>query len=264
MEASTHKTKKPYLTALERTKIAEYALRHYFSENQKGKPWYRPGVTTDTVFAELRKPNSPISIGSLIELWREKESLRSSIFRRVDREQTVEDYLNREEGVTFTNERWEYSSEMIRRELDGIARAMIARISSSGLEKIRFLLNGTSIEDLSAKEQISLNEKIDNARAIAAKWFAKELWAHAGKVSRFLKLMKRKKMLTKNELALMTEEEFQFLCKLAYLKPSQIESILLDDIEKEDNAIKAFQNAVSHFAFFEMRMLKSSEEEETE
>jgi hypothetical protein len=252
--------KKKPLTKDQREEMAAYALKHYFSDKQRGKSWYQEGVTTETVFIELMKPGSPISLRDLESLWREKTSIRRSFFNREEELDPVEEYLLHRDNEPTGYSKSEATLNSIRGEF-GITRAMVAKIASKGLAKVRYMLGGISPEDMTAEDAILLNERIDKARRKAAFWFSYTLWEHCGKVTRFFKLLMSKKILTKTEIDLITEDEFMTLTILAQLKPKEIEAFLLDDIEEDENLIKTFQNTVSSLAFAEMKSTVSTNED---
>lgn len=250
------------LTDREREELAAYAMRHYFSDKQAEKPWYRPEVTAENVLEELRKPSSPISPICLEDLWRDKVSLEGLALNRLDAPQTVEVYLARESNESPSYEKWETTINSMRNEFGGITRAMIAKIASKGLSKIRWLFNGVEPENMSPEDDLLLDDKINQARKKTAFWFSRMLWEHSGKVMRFLVMLQSKGVLTRTEFELITEDEFQTLCALAQLKQEEIADFLLDDIEEDNNLLRTFQNAVSHFVFADMRLAIRSNEDE--
>lgn len=256
------------LTVAEHEALAAYAVKHYFSENQVDKPWYHPGVNQENVLDEFSKSTGPISLGSLVELWKQKNSIQASIFRKIDQPQVVESYLRREnkknERDRTPNSEWEVTLNSMRVEFGNITRAMIAKITKKGLQKALYLLDGIDPNDMSDLDEILLNERIEKARIQAAEWYSHHLWEYAGKISRFFKFLKQNRVLTKTEIDLISEDEFQTLSMLAYLKPKEISGFLLDDIEENENLIKTFQNAVSRFAFLGAKLPSLDDEDDEE
>ncbi len=259
------KKKNNNLTDKEWKQAAQYAVRQYFSEEHKDKPWYREGVTEESVLLELKKPSGPISISSLGELWKDKTSLQKSFEKSKQsfEPQFVEDYLNRDREVANkpSYENWENTIKSMRSSFGDITRAMIGKISDNGMEKVRLLLNNIDVNEMSAEQEIILMEKIEVGRVEAAKWYAATLWDYAGKVSRFLKLLKKMKILSRTEYELVTEDEFQLLSLLAYLKPKEIQVFLLDDIDDDNNILKTFQNTVSRRVFSRIKLEEEVEED---
>lgn len=245
------------LTDKERKQMAEYAVRHYFSDANKTAPWYREGVTEENVLEEIEKPSSPISSYALAELWRESSTLQRSFQRQKPEpsQQLVEDYLNREKGEPkrLSYENWEVTINSLRSQFGNITRAMIGKIALKALDKAKYLLGGVNIIEMSPEEEIVLMEKIQNGKVSAARWYAATLWDYAGKIGHFLKLLRKMKIISKTEFELITEDEFQTLSVLAYLKPEEIQAFLLDDIEDDNNILKTYQNTVSRRLYAGMK-----------
>jgi hypothetical protein len=251
------------LTESEWKQVAQFAMKQYFSERHKEKPWYRENITEENVLSEFQKVSGPpISISALQALWKETDGLEKS-FKGMGKPDPdpVGVYLSREKNNPNkgAHENWENTINSLRPVFGDITRAMIGKIAIRALEKVRVLFEDVDVNDMLPEEELVLMERIQTGRIRAAKWYAATLWEYAGKVSRFLRLLKKMKIISRTEHDLVAEDEFQMLCVMAYWKPEEIEEFLLDDIEDDNNLLKTFQNTVSKQVF--SRIKREAEDE---
>jgi len=252
LSASWKKLTETVLSGKETAEFSAWAKRAYFGPNNVDKPWYREGVTEETVLEEFLRPQSPISPEALLEVWKAIPGLQAALGRLEESDlDSVADYLerNNEETAKQKYTKGEKTLKSMAPMLGTITGTMVNKLFVSGRDKLQRLTGNISFEDMDADELLDLYNKIEDAQEQAAKEYASSLLLFKGDIVSFIKHQIESLNLTNNEANLITEEEYIGLRILSEMEYNKIINVLLGDLDSEINLFRGFQNAASKKIF---------------
>ena len=242
----------PYLARVHDKKaLSGWLMRQYFNpKKDSAKIWYDPSVTEENVLEHIssteNKGTFPLSTKELSELWRLKKQLGASMGNLSDKDlagvDEPEEKLHAPEAQKASYKTGDATLRNIGDEL-GLTPTMINKIETSGMEKFKKLMGGSSSNDTEGQTK-NLMQKIGKAREVTANEFVAML-KNSPSIQDFLEILIKSQILTQNELRLIEPEELEALEILKGYEPSRAEMILVQDIEEDDNLFKTFQSAVS-------------------
>jgi hypothetical protein len=233
--------------------ISAWALRVYFNPSNKGKRWYKEGLTQETVLHEFTLPDSPISPEAMVEVWTAMPGLQAAIGRIDEGDlDAVADYLNRSKEEETESPRYTKGDRTLKDmagSLGGITGTMVNKIFVSGTGKLQRLTGGVPLDDMEPEDLHEMFLNIEKAQETAANEFAVSLLSFDGNIHEFIKSQIACLNLTAIEAASLTENEFVGLKILSEMNLGRVVDILLKDLELSENLFRTFQNAASKKIF---------------
>lgn len=246
--------KKYELSEIELDNLASWALKRYFNPDYASKPWYKLGVTKETVLQEIAdNPFSPISPDELADTWTLLPALRKGLGREdLETElDAVQLYLNRDKkAVNFpTYNQGEATLSDMARSLGDITPTMVNKVFFVASRKLKELTQGASPEDMDDEVLRALQNRIDSTREQTAREYAALLKLSGGDIQTFFDSLLKAHLMGKTDFRHCSGEEIYWLKVLATFDQDEIERILLVDIHQDTNAFLTFQNAASKKLF---------------
>lgn len=246
--------KKYNFSETELENMAAWALKRYFNPEYVSKPWYKGGVTQETVLQELAdNPYSPITPDQLSDTWKLLPAIRKGLGREdLDAElDAVQLYLKRDKGamnIPVYNQGEATLSDMART-LGDITPTMVNKVFLVAARKLKELTQGSSPEDMDDEVLRALQERIDTTREQTAREYACLLKLSGGDIRTFFDSLLRAHLMGKTDFRRISGEEMQWIKVLSTFEEEEIERILLADINQDTNVFLTFQNAASKKLF---------------
>lgn len=232
--------------------LASWAHRVYFGVGKEGKPWYRDGVTVETVLSEFVEPASPISPEALVEVWKAIPSLQAALERfEISELDNVEKYLSRSKVADETPRytQGDVTLKDMAANLGGITGTMVNKLCTSGSNKILRLTGGVPLMDMEDSAVKEMTKAVRTAQLRAAAEYASSLLSFNGDIDSFIQNQTAILNLTDLEAHTISQEEKDGLAILSGMEHERIMLILLEDLNSYDNLFLGFQNAASKKIF---------------
>lgn len=227
-----------------RKEMADWIVRQWFSPKYEGKPWYRPGVTSQNVFDVIFDPDSrfPYEKNQLLDMFEVMQSEKGKLGAGgLDKPKVAKvgppPKVDRVKGG-------DESLKGIAAQL-GVSHQAVDQIWDRASEKFRKMTTGKRPDEMHPVDADAFNTDVDTARRDIAKRFADVLSTSGGSVSTFLLGLRNAKLLDQRQVKEMSDVELRSWMELAGKPPEVVEEMLLADIEDDNNLFKAFQTAVA-------------------
>jgi hypothetical protein len=237
-------------------------MRQYFdSENNANSPWYCDDVNEKNVLLYISesKNHFPLTPVKIVDMWECIEDFKRSLKQS---EKMLGTNLGlSEEAVskiskptsTVKYQTGEVTLEKIGESLGGLTPTMINKLSTSAMDKIRTMSEGLRFDTFVEDALERLNHRIIACRVEAAHEYAKSLKESNGRIKDFISGLVKKRIMTKNDMKLITDAETVALT-LLFTKPvNEIVGTLLHDISLANNVFKSYQSSVARKAFPEKK-----------
>lgn len=225
-----------------------WLIRQFFNEEKnKQSPWFNKEVDAENVINYICKAENkfPYSPKQITEMWSCIEGINKNIHY-------VDVYIDKTEKQKEKSEKKlakEYSLAKISEHLGGISVPAVSYLCEVGMQKFKTLIFDKHFDNMTESEIELFNQGIMKFRDRAADVYIKLLKDSFGDLKKFINILKSHGFISDKEIELLKEEEYDIILQLYYLEPEEIKLFLLNDIEKDDNAIQTYQCVVSKHAF---------------
>jgi hypothetical protein len=226
----------------------DWALRVYFGEKNRNKPWYSTEVTKESVLDRFFLASSPISPENLLNLYLELPALRKALqsFDSKNREEAALD-TDADEQVTYIS--GEITLKQIADKLGGITGTMVNKLFQSGIEKMKQMTGNVHPEEIEPDDWYIFEKKVNQAVEVTSLRYAILLFASRNH-EEFLDTLIAESIITQKEAKLVSQDEKDGLDILRNEYPVEITSLILaSDYEEDESLFSTFQSAVSKQLF---------------
>jgi len=242
-------------------KMIGWLMRQYFdAENNHDSPWYRTSVTPKNVLQHISESKNrfPLTPQKIVDMWGCIESFKKNL-KKSEKELgpdlglSEKDLLETKDQPAIKYQTGEATLKTIGNVLGGLTPTMINKLCTSGMEKIRVMSGGISLEDLDEDVAEQLNNAIMSCRLKAAYEYAGDLKRSNGQIKSFVESLVKQRIMTAHDIKLIQDQEVVALTMLVPKSIQEIVDVLLDDIQQEENVFKTYQSAVARKAFPEKK-----------
>lgn len=237
------------LQGAEKKAFKQWVLRQWFADKNKSAKWYDPEVDEDSVLNYISRSGVfPLTPVQLFTMWKDKKSLKT-LLPAAEKEMAdmeAEDEEERRRYNTAADVPYKDVAKVL-----GVSGQMTQNIELGGYDKFRSLM-GKSVEELDGDEVENLNQKINVARKSAAHSVAKAIKGSKGDPRKLMSALHGEGLVPSSHA--ISGEERQAIKYLAdNYNEEQIRSLLMADIEEDENIFKTYQMAVARTVFPDKR-----------
>lgn len=233
-------------------------MRQYFDKDKHiNSIWFDPAVNQENVLQYIGEAsnNFPLTPVKIVDMFNCIQSFKKNLKK-------TEVFLSKNGAVLYQKPKkkieniptskyqtGEVTLKEIGETLGGLTPTMINKITYSGMDKFKKMLNGIPFEEMRNEEYAKLNKFIMDCRTSAAVEYSNDLKNSKGNVKTFINNLMKKHVLSSNDVKLMEDKEVEALTMISMKSQGEITQILLADILNENNVFKSYQSLVSKKAF---------------